>query len=213
MSRSYGQYCGLARALDVIGDRWNLLIVRQLLLGPARYRDLMDGLPGVATNLLSDRLHDLEAVGVVERRPVPQGNAVAYALTDWGRQLRGTIEELVRWSTPLMVSGPGTDVFRPEWLAVALPALLKARVDPETSVAVGVTVDGQTFRLGVARGSIDVSVHTGAELDAGIRADGMVVLGMASGMLDLADVRSMVELRGEEADVRAAFGMRPAPAV
>src|SRR5438270_348994 len=67
MSRNYGQYCGLARALDVVGDRWNLLIVRQLLIAPARYRELVEGLPGVATNLLADRLRDLETAGVIER--------------------------------------------------------------------------------------------------------------------------------------------------
>src|SRR5437660_1626686 len=67
MSRTYGQYCGLARALDLVGDRWNLLIVRQLLVAPARYHELLDGLPGVATNLLADHLRDLERAGVVER--------------------------------------------------------------------------------------------------------------------------------------------------
>ena len=66
--RSYGQYCGLARSLEVVGDRWNLLIVRQLLIAPARYRDLIDGLPGIATNLLANRLRDLEASGVVASR-------------------------------------------------------------------------------------------------------------------------------------------------
>ncbi len=68
MSRDYGQYCGLARALDVVGDRWNLLIVRELLIGPARFGELREGLAGVATNLLTGRLRDLEANGVIERR-------------------------------------------------------------------------------------------------------------------------------------------------
>jgi DNA-binding HxlR family transcriptional regulator len=101
MSRSYAQYCGLARALDVVGDRWNLLIVRQLLIAPARYRELVEGLPGVATNLLADRLRDLETAGVIERRLAEKGNAVAYALTPWGAELREPIEGLIRWSTPL----------------------------------------------------------------------------------------------------------------
>src|SRR5215204_5707727 len=101
MSRSYGQYCGLARALDVVGDRWNLLIVRQLLIGPARYGELHVGLPGVATNLLVDRLRDLELAGVIERRSAANGG-VTYALTEWGTELRQPIEGLIRWSTPLM---------------------------------------------------------------------------------------------------------------
>src|SRR5882757_2304498 len=127
MSRSYGQYCGLARALDVVGDRWNLLIVRQLLVAPARFRELLDGLPGVATNLLTDRLRDLEAAGVVERRLAEEGNAVVYALTLWGYGLREPIEGLVRWSTPLMTTGRGDDHFQAEWLLVALPALFAGR--------------------------------------------------------------------------------------
>ncbi len=84
MGKNFGQYCGLARALDVVGDRWNLLIVRQLLVAPARYRELLDGLPGVATNLLAGRLRELEAAGVIERR-LADGAAVTYALTPWGR--------------------------------------------------------------------------------------------------------------------------------
>src|SRR5918999_3150872 len=140
MSRSYGQYCGLARALDVVGDRWNLLIVRQLLVGRARYRELLDGLPGVATNLLSDRLRDLEAAGVVERRPADEGNAIVYALTTWGTELREPIEGLIRWSTPLMVRGPEGDRFRADWLLLALPALLRQRPAADRSSTVGIAV-------------------------------------------------------------------------
>src|SRR5437764_1690175 len=142
MSRNYGQYCGLARALDVVGDRWNLLIVRQLLVAPARYRELLDGLPGVATNLLADRLRDLETAGVVERRLAGEGNAIVYALTPWGARLREPIEGFVRWSTPLMVRGPEGDRFRGEWLVVALPALLGGRVTAGRSSTVGIAVDG-----------------------------------------------------------------------
>ncbi|MCV7081908.1 winged helix-turn-helix transcriptional regulator, partial [Mycolicibacterium insubricum] len=83
MARGYGQYCGLARALGVVGDRWNLLIVRQLLMGPARYGELRDGLAGIATNLLTDRLRELETAGVIERRLSDDANAISYALTPW----------------------------------------------------------------------------------------------------------------------------------
>ena len=207
MSRSYGQYCGLARALNVIGDRWNLLIVRQLLLGPARYRELLEGLPGIATNLLSDRLRDLEAAGVVERQPAADGNAVTYGLTPWGSELRGPIDGLVRWSTPLMVTGPGSDVFRAEWLAVALPALLRGRVAVDASATIGVTVDDETFQISVGAGDVEVRRYDGRDLDATIRAEGMIILGMASGMLDLDDILSTVQIEGHEAAIRAAFGL------
>ncbi|MGO4649816.1 winged helix-turn-helix transcriptional regulator [Nocardia sp. 2YAB30] len=206
MGRSYGQYCGLARALDVVGDRWNLLIVRQLLVAPARYRELLDGLPGVATNLLSDRLRDLEAAGVVERRLAEQGNAVTYALTVWGTQLREPIEGLIRWSTPLMVRGPAGDRFRPEWLAVALPALLSSRVKADRSSTVGVGIDGQMFQVRATRSGLDVSPHDGRVLDAVVRAEAAIVLGLAAGMLDLDEIRTLVDIEGDETALRAIFG-------
>src|SRR5919198_3861323 len=119
-ARSYGQYCGLARVLDAVGDRWSLLIVRELLPGPMRYSELVASLGGIATNLLADRLRSLESSGVIERR-LGQTSGVIYALTPWGSELREAIGALVRWSSPLMVSGRGGDAFQPRWLAVALP--------------------------------------------------------------------------------------------
>lgn len=204
MSRSYRQYCGLARALDVIGDRWNLLIVRQLLMGPGRYRELLDGLPGVATNLLSDRLRDLEAAGVIERRPAEKGNAVVYALSPWGAGLREPIEGLIRWSTPLMVSGQGGDPFRPEWLAVALPALIDGG-SAGPSPTVGVAVDEQLFQLRVTDAGLEVAHHDGRRLDAVLRADATTILGLAAGVLAFDDVRGAVDLEGDESALRAIF--------
>ncbi|UUV31476.1 helix-turn-helix transcriptional regulator [Amycolatopsis roodepoortensis] len=197
--RSYGQYCGLARALDVVGDRWNLLIVRQLLIAPARYRELLDGLPGVATNLLADRLRDLEAAGVVERNLAEGTNAVVYALTEWGAGLREPIEGLVRWSTPLMTRGPEDDRFDAAWLVVALRALLPGG---HRSPAIGIEVDGSLFRLRAAPGGTEVEKHDGGELDAVLRADAAIVLGLAAGALELDDVAGLVDIEGDEGAVR-----------
>lgn len=204
MARSYGQYCGLARALDVVGDRWNLLIVRQLLAGPARYRELHDGLPGVATNLLADRLRDLEAAGVVERKLAGEGNAIEYALTRWGAELREPIESLIRWSIPLMTRGPGGDHFRAEWLVVALPALLGGRARKATTV--GIAVGGQVLQVRATRSGIEVRPHDDRDLDAVVRADASIVLGLAAGALTLDDARGLVDVEGDEAAVRALFG-------
>lgn len=206
MSRNYGQYCGLARALDVVGDRWSLLIVRQLLLAPARYRELLDGLPGVATNLLAGRLRDLEAAGVVERRLAGDGGAVTYALTTWGAQLREPIEGLIRWSSPLMVRGPGDDVFRADWLVVALPALLDGRAAARRISTVGIAVDGAVVQIRATRSGFTVGPHDGRELDAVVHADAAVVLGLAAGMLALDDVSALVDIEGDETAVRAVFG-------
>ncbi|MGI5350334.1 winged helix-turn-helix transcriptional regulator [Streptomyces sp. CA-250714] len=212
MSRSYGQYCGLARALDVVGDRWNLLIVRQLLIGPARYRELRDGLPGMATNLLADRLRDLETAGVIERRLAEEGNAIVYALTPWGAELREPIEGLIRWSTPLMTRGPGGDRFRAEWLVVALRALLVGRAPARRSSTVGIEVDGQVLQVRATRSGVEVTPHDGRGLDAVVRADASIVLGLAAGVLTLDDTLGLIDIEGDEAAVRAVFTHRRADA-
>ncbi|MCV7346602.1 winged helix-turn-helix transcriptional regulator [Mycolicibacterium rhodesiae] len=204
MSRDYGQYCGLARALDVVGDRWNLLIVRQLLLAPARYRELRDGLPGIATNLLTDRLRDLESAGVVERRLAEDGNAITYGLTDWGAQLREPIEGLIRWSTPLMVRGAEGDEFRIEWLLVALPALFTGRA-PTRSVTVGIDVGGEVLQVRAGRSGVSVSLPDGRALDAVLQTEASIVLGLATGLLTLDDVAAQIQIDGDRTAVKTVF--------
>src|ERR671925_2448857 len=96
--RRYGDACGIATALDIVGERWALLLVRELLLGPKRFADLQAGLPGAGPNVLTQRLQELEAAGVIRRRtlPPPAGSRV-YELTDWGRELEETVMSLGRW--------------------------------------------------------------------------------------------------------------------
>src|SRR6476620_8574344 len=96
--RSYDQYCGLARALDVVGERWTLLVIRNLLLGPQRYSDLLRGLPGITTNLLAKRLKEMEVLGLIERTQSPGGEAsYGYRLTARGAGLEPVIHALSRW--------------------------------------------------------------------------------------------------------------------
>src|SRR5579875_1000369 len=210
MRRSYGQYCGLARALEVVGDRWNLLIVRQLLIAPARYQELLDGLPGIATNLLADRLRDLEAAGVIERRLAEGGRAITYALTPWGAQLREPIEGLIRWSTPLMIRGPEGDTFPAGSLLVALRALLRGKAPAGRPSTVGITVNGDTdgrlVQVCATPSGIEVSRHDERDLDAVLSADAAIILGLAAGVLALEDGLELVDIQGDEAAVRAIFG-------
>lgn len=147
--KSYGQFCGLARSLDVVGDRWSLLIVRQLLIGPARFGELRTGLPTIATNLLTGRLKDLEAQGVIERRLAGDINAIVYALTAWGEQLREPVGALIRWSTPLMAVGRRNDAFDPRWLAPALSALLADRQSQSPATLV-LLVDDTPIQITIA---------------------------------------------------------------
>src|SRR5215813_7475321 len=111
--RSYGQYCSVAKALDVIGDRWSLLIIRELLLqGPCRYTDLRNGLPGIATNLLSDRLRELEAAGLIRREEAaPPVATTLFHLTEAGAGLERALGALGAWGIRYMVQPADDDDF------------------------------------------------------------------------------------------------------
>ncbi|MEU2613499.1 helix-turn-helix domain-containing protein [Micromonospora sp. NPDC007271] len=123
--RSYGQFCPVARAVDVLGDRWTMLILRELLIRDSRYSDLRDALPGIATNLLAERLRQLESDGLVERVGLPRpASAAAYRLTDRGRAVEPVIHALAQWGAPLLSPGQGDDAFRSHWLRLAAPLLL-----------------------------------------------------------------------------------------
>lgn len=202
--KSYGQYCGLARALDIVGERWTLLIVRQLLVDPARFGELAEALPGVASNLLTERLRKLVAAGVVERRLDPERNGAMYALTDWGEGLRPAVDALVRWSTPLMISGPGDDHFRPEWLAVALRSFLSERRSTRRLV-VGFETAGTVVAVRLDRTGSQVVLDAEAPGTV-LRAEPAVVLGLAAGVLDVDTALAMGKLRGSASDLKAVFG-------
>ncbi|MEC3957784.1 helix-turn-helix domain-containing protein [Nocardia sp. CDC153] len=203
--RSYDQYCGLARALDVIGGRWSLLIVRELLVGPARYGELQAGLPGIATNLLAERLRELEETGIVQRTLAAEGNGVVYMLTPWGSELRGAVGALVNWSTPLMISGPrADDSFRGHWLVVALNSLLADRRS-DTPTTVGVAVDDEVVSVRIDEKGTHVELCRGEEPATVLRGEAAVVLGMASGMLTVDQAVAASDLRGKKKDLVSAF--------
>lgn len=114
--RSYDQYCAVARALDSVGERWSLLIVRELLGGPRRYTDLHADLPGVSTDILAARLKQLEGEGLVERRRLERpANASVYELTARGHELRPVLEALATWGTPDLGEPRPTDAVRAHW--------------------------------------------------------------------------------------------------
>jgi len=152
--KRYGQQCPLARALDVVGERWNLLVVRELTLGPRRYRDLLDGLPGIPTNLLAARLKDLRAAGVISKRTLPPPTAVTvYELTEAGRALRPAMRELRAWGQRYGPAPSETDVVQPAW------ALLSASGRP-TDLPEGrvceLRVDSEHFQLSAGESRLTV---------------------------------------------------------
>ncbi len=118
--RTYDQYCPIAHALGLVGERWSLLVVRELLEGPKRYTDLVAGLPKIGTNILAARLKDLEAGGVVEKRKLPPPAAsTVYELTAYGQDLRPVIHELSRWGLRSL-GPPSLDALEPGWLIHAV---------------------------------------------------------------------------------------------
>ncbi|MGV9322384.1 winged helix-turn-helix transcriptional regulator [Streptomyces sp. NPDC003660] len=123
--RRYDQYCSAARALDLVGDRWTLLIVRELLAGPRRYTDLHADLPGVSTDVLASRLKDMERDGLAGRRKLPPpGAAYVYELTPRGRDLLPVLHALGEWGSPELAERRPTDAVRAHWSALPLLAAL-----------------------------------------------------------------------------------------
>ncbi|HXP57006.1 MAG TPA: helix-turn-helix domain-containing protein [Streptosporangiaceae bacterium] len=157
--RDYGQYCGLARALELVGERWTLLIMRELLARPSRYTDLLDDLPGIPTNVLSTRLKELEEAGIVERRiaPAPQ-RGILYAPTEAGQNLQGAVIALALWGNAHLGEQEPNEFVPPSSVVMALRA---------------------TFNPGAAHGlTATWEIHTGDAVMYAAVADGQLATGV-----------------------------------
>jgi DNA-binding HxlR family transcriptional regulator len=191
--RSYGQFCSVARALDVIGDRWTLLIVRELLeQGPCRYTDLQNGLPGIATNLLSERLRQLEAAGIVERRNEPAPIATTlFSLTEDGRELRPVLHALGIWGARFMVSPAGSDAFRPHWFRFPVSLFLEDSEPGGEPVRMELRTPEGSLLVESRGGTIETRAVDGAEApDLVLEGDPQMILGVIAGFLTLRDARA-----------------------
>ena len=179
--RSYGQFCALARALDVVGDRWTLLIVRELATGPCRFRDLTDGLPGIAPNLLADRLRLLTAEGVIAH----DDTTATYQLTDRGAGLGGALKALARWGIPLMAHGQGSDRSRAHWLALAISAIFEGTMlNPPVRVQI-LTGTGE-IEIAAHRHAIETRAGHALSPDATLHGPHELILGTLAGEISLA---------------------------
>jgi DNA-binding HxlR family transcriptional regulator len=190
--RSYRQYCSLARSLDVIGDRWTLLIVRELVLrGACRYTDLRDGLPGIATNLLADRLRELEQAGLVTREDAPPPIAATlFRLTARGEELEPALQALARWGIPLMAGDDADDAFRVHWLTFPVDLYLTDHTPERAPITIELRTGEEPMHLETAEGGVHVR-HGSAERPAAVMTGTpRQVLGVLTGMLELADARA-----------------------
>ncbi|GGW32884.1 winged helix-turn-helix transcriptional regulator [Streptomyces xantholiticus] len=183
--RSYDQYCAAARALDAVGDRWTLLVVRELLAGPRRYTDLHADLPGVSTDVLASRLKDMERDGLATRRRLPPPSAAyVYELTEQGRRLLPVLAALAEWGGTALAERRPTDAVRAHWFAIPLRRALSS---PGRAAVVEVRLDEGVFHL---RLGDDTALPYGdgpAEApDVRLTLDGETCTALAAGELDLA---------------------------
>jgi DNA-binding HxlR family transcriptional regulator len=204
--RKYRQGCGTAHALDIVGDRWALLVVRELVFGPKRFKDLRDGLPGIGPNVLSQRLKELEEAGVVTRRvlPPPAGSTV-YELTEWGAELEDVIVRLGRWGarSPDLPTDAET---QPEWVLLAMRAIYEPEGQPVPTLY-ELRFGDETFWARVDDGAIRVGRGEASDPDVVLTADVDAIAGLMRGDLKpAAALRSgAVKLDGD----RAAFDRFP----
>src|SRR5438270_3165908 len=203
MRRSYGQYCATARTLDVVGERWTLLIVRELLTGPKRFKDLGDALPGIGTGLLAARLKHLEGEGLARKARV---SPPAYELTEAGEELGPAVLALARWGLKWAL-GERRDgeAFRPGWAVLGLQALFQPDAAVEIDFVYEWRIGGSIFHAHVDHGRIESSYGPARRPDAVIETSDDVFCEMIAGHVSLrrATADGRATARGAAAALRA----------
>jgi len=201
--KHYGQACAIARALDVVGERWNLLLVRELTFGPRRYRDLAAGLPGVPSNVLAARLKDLQAAGVITRRTLPAPTDVTvYELTDAGRALQPTLNDLLDWGLRYAPQPSQDDASQPGW------ALLGAAGRP-TALPGGQTcelrVGPEFFYLSSDAGKLTVRRGPAPDGDAVVTMPADILYSLVTGQMTVTDAVQRSTVDGDPGIARRAL--------
>jgi DNA-binding HxlR family transcriptional regulator len=183
--RTYGQHCFIAKALDVVGDRWTLLIVRELLLqGPCRFTDLRNGLPGIATNLLSTRIKELEDAGLIYREAAPPPVATTlFHLTADGRELEPVLEALGIWGVRYVTAQSPDEAFRAHWLGYPLRWFLHDNQPEADTQTVQLVADDEPIVLTVDHGTITARIGLAPRPDVTLVGGPDPILGLLTGML------------------------------
>lgn len=219
--RSYGQYCSVAKALDVIGDRWTLLIVRELLLrGACRYTDLKNGLPGIATNLLADRIRELEAAGLVRREEAPPPVATTLVhLTEAGAELEPVVKALGWWGIRYMAGAADTDEFRSQWFTYPVEFFLRDRDPDAPAASVALRAGADCAVVEVSGGEVRVRAGTVPSPDLSLTGRPQLINALFTGQLSAAEVKALgLEISGDASvldrilpDPEAAYPNSPNP--
>ena len=206
--RSYGQYCSVAKALDAVGDRWTLLIIRELLTqGPCRYTDLKDGLPGIATNLLSDRLRELESAGLVRRaEAAPPIATTLFHLTDAGAELEPVLTALGGWGIRYMTQPDDGDEFRSHWFSFPVALFLRDRDPSGPPVSIELRplrAAGLPAVIEVSGGSVSTRLGTAPAPDLVLSGTARLILGLLSSHLTPGQAQELgLEISGDIAVLR-----------
>jgi DNA-binding HxlR family transcriptional regulator/putative sterol carrier protein len=205
-NRSYNQYCGLAYALDIVGERWTILIVRELIAGPRRFKDLIDGLPGVSTNLLAERLKHLEQQGVIRRRtlPPPAGSTV-YELTAVGQALEQSLLELGRWGSQFVPpSAEGATLLHAGSYALTLKTFFRPERARGRDETYALHVDDEVLQVRIVDGTLQVRQGETREADAIFSTDVESYLGLLAGDLrpDEAIANGRIRIVGDQGALR-----------
>jgi DNA-binding HxlR family transcriptional regulator/putative sterol carrier protein len=212
-TRTYDDGCAAAHALDLVGERWALLVVRELLLGPKRFTDLRSGLPHASPNVLAQRLRDLEAAGVVRRGKLPPPAASKiYELTEWGRDLEPVIIALGRWGVRSPTKPPDAE------LGVdSLILSFRTMFDPDRAEGLGASyefrIGEDRFRAEVAEGRLEIERGTAEQSDATVESDAGTLAALIYDDLELGDALSSGDLRinGDRAVVERFLALFPLP--
>src|SRR5712692_9640599 len=183
--KKFAQYCPVAHALSLVGERWSLLIVRELLHGPKRYTDLTQGLPGIGTNILAARLRDLEECGVVQKRKLPPPAAsTVYELTEYGAGLDEVLHALARWGARSLGPPGADDELYPEWGVNALPALFNAEAARGLTETYVLKIDEDVFTARIVNGSLEARMGAAEDADIVIELDMDTFFALNSGELE-----------------------------
>jgi DNA-binding HxlR family transcriptional regulator len=211
--RSYGEACRFAYALDLVGERWALLVVRELLLGPRRFTDLRAGLPHASPNILSERLRELEQVGVVHRRKLPPPAASqVYELTEWGRELEPVVTQLGAWGARSPVP-PEHHEIGASSIVLALRSLFDAEAAGDLEASYELRLGEESFHVGIAGGELDLGRGGGEAPSATIETDAGTLAALLTGQLALDDAleAGATKIEGGKKEVRRFLSLFPMP--
>jgi DNA-binding HxlR family transcriptional regulator len=212
--RSYGEACRFAYALDVVGERWALLVVRELLLGPKRFTDLRTGLPHASSNILSERLRDLEHGGVIQRRKLPPPAASSvYELTEWGRELEPIVTKLGAWGARSPIP-PDSQEIGPDSVILALRSLFDEGAAGELTATYELRIGESRFRVEIADGGLKLGRGGAGDPEISLSfVDAPTMAALLAGQLELTQALACgaLEIDGSKQATKRFLRLFPMP--